>query len=118
MATSDWAYPFSSSSDPNVDLSSQDAFNEGAPYATFERMRRDDPVAWCEEERGKGFWSITRHADVLALNKDFKSLSSAKGIRMEDQTYEEYLARRTFQETDPPEHMKTRMRVGKAFSRS
>ena len=36
---------------------------------------------------------------------------------MEDQTREEYLARRTFQETDPPEHTRTRMRVAKAFSR-
>lgn len=43
MTNSDWAYPFSPSVDANVDLSSQDAFNEGAPYATFERLRREDP---------------------------------------------------------------------------
>jgi hypothetical protein len=36
---------------------------------------------------------------------------------MEDQSYEEYLARRTFQETDPPEHMMTRIKVAKAFSK-
>ena len=36
---------------------------------------------------------------------------------MEDQSEEEYLARRTFQETDPPEHTKTRVRVAKAFSK-
>jgi len=36
---------------------------------------------------------------------------------MEDQTYEEYLARRTFQETDPPEHSQTRVKVAKAFSK-
>jgi cytochrome P450 len=36
---------------------------------------------------------------------------------MEDQTYEEYLARRTFQETDPPEHSRTRVLVAKAFSK-
>jgi hypothetical protein len=41
---------------------------------------------------------------LLALNRQTDLLSSARGIRMEDQTYEEYLARRTFQETDPPEH--------------
>ena len=44
-------------------------------------------------------------------------MSSARGIRMEDQTYEEYLARRTFQETDPPEHSRTRHLVTRAFSR-
>ena len=36
---------------------------------------------------------------------------------MEDQSYEEYLARRTFQETDPPDHMATRIKVAKAFSK-
>jgi hypothetical protein len=65
----------------------------------------------------KGFWSITRHQDVIDLNRNFDLLSSARGIRMEDQTYEEYLARRTFQETDPPEHSRTRVLVSKAFSK-
>ena len=36
---------------------------------------------------------------------------------MEDQSYEEYLARRTFQKTDPPDHMQTRIKVAKAFSK-
>lgn len=117
MSKSEWAHPFSQSSDPHVDLSSMDAFNEGAPYVTFERMRRDDPVAWCEEKNGRGFWSITRHADILKLNKDPATLSSAKGIRIEDQTEEEYEARKTFQETDPPDHTYFRMLVNEAFSR-
>ncbi len=117
MSSTEWSYPFSYSTDPNVDLSSQDAFNEGAPYATFERMRNEDPVAWCEEKNGRGFWSITRHADILKLNKDAATLSSAKGIRIEDQTEEEYEARKTFQETDPPDHTYFRMLVNEAFSR-
>lgn len=117
MTPSEWAYPFSTSSDEYVDLSSQDAFNEGAPYATFERMRRDDPVAWCDELQGRGFWSVTRHADILHLNRDPETLSSARGIRMEDQSEEEYEARKTFQETDPPEHTFFRMLLNEAFSR-
>ena len=117
MVSSDWAYPFSRSTNQNVDLSSQDAFNEGAPYATFERMRQSEPVAWCEEENGKGFWSITRYSDILKLNKDFKTLSSARGIRMEDQSEDEYEARKTFQETDPPKHSHFRMLLNQAFSR-
>jgi len=100
-----------------ADLASHDAFASGAPHNTFARMRREDPMAWCDWDGGKGFWSVTRQADILELNRDFGLLSSAQGIRMEDQTYEEYLARRTFQETDPPEHMKTRIKVAKAFSK-
>ena len=89
-------YPFSYSKDPHVDLSSHDAFNEGAPFATFDRMRREDRVAWCEEKDGRGFWSITRHEDLMVVNKNVKVFSSAKGIRIEDQTEEEYEARKKF----------------------
>ena len=64
-----------------------------------------------------GFWSVTRHADILDLNRQTDLLSSARGIRMEDQTHEDYLARRTFQETDPPDHSQTRIKVAKAFSK-
>lgn len=103
--------------DGHADLSSHDSFTGGAPHNTFSRLRREDPLAWCEYSGGKGFWSVTRHADIMELNRDNKLLSSARGIRMEDQTYEEYLSRRTFQETDPPEHTRVRTLVAKAFSK-
>ena len=100
-----------------ADLSSHDTFAAGAPHNTFARLRRDDPLHWSDWSGGQGFWSLTRHADIFALNGKPDLLSSARGIRMEDQTYEEYLARRTFQETDPPEHMQTRVKVARAFSK-
>lgn len=99
-----------------ADISSHDSFAKGAPYNTFARLRRDDPMSWCDYAGGKGFWSVTRHKDILELNRNTELLSSAQGIRMEDQTREEYLARRTFQETDPPEHTRVRMLLAKAFS--
>ncbi|WP_375266737.1 cytochrome P450 [Planktotalea sp.] len=100
-----------------ADLTSHDTFTSGAPYNTFARLRRDDPVSWTEWDGGKGFWSITRYDDILEMNRNTKVFSSAQGIRMEDQSYEEYLARRTFQETDPPEHMQMRIKLAKAFSK-
>ncbi|GAB1361552.1 cytochrome P450 [Rhodobacter sp.] len=103
--------------DGHADLSSHDTFLQGPPHNTFARLRREDPMAWTEYAGGQGFWSVTRHADILELNGKPDLLSSARGIRMEDQTYEEYLARRTFQETDAPDHMKTRVKVAKAFSK-
>ena len=103
--------------DGHADLSSHDSFVHGAPHATFARLRRDNPMACCDYPGGQGFWSVTRHADILALNRDYATLSSAHGIRMEDQTEEEVLARRTFQETDPPEHSRTRLLLAKAFSK-
>ena len=103
--------------DGHADLTSHDSFANGAPHNTFARLRREDPVSWTPYPGGIGFWSVTRHHDILELNRDYELLSSARGIRMEDQTYEEYLARRTFQETDPPDHTRTRVLVAKAFSK-
>ena len=108
---------FNASDDGHADISSHDAYLNGAPHNTFARLRREDPLAWSEYQGGQGFWSITRHHDILELNRNFDLLSSARGIRMEDQTYEEYMARRTFQETDPPDHTRTRVLVSKAFSK-
>ena len=99
-----------------LDLSDHDSFANGVPHKTFERIRNEDPVFWTKEKNGRGFWSITKHADILKINRDNKVFSSAQGIRIEDQTEEEYLARRTFQETDPPEHRVTRMMLAPAFS--
>ncbi|WP_170422391.1 cytochrome P450 [Ruegeria arenilitoris] len=99
-----------------ADLGSHDSFAKGAPYNTFARLRREAPCHWSEFEGGKGYWSITRHADIDKMVRDVETFSSARGIRMEDQTYEEYMARRTFQETDGTEHRKVRMKVAKAFS--
>ncbi|MCA3446329.1 MAG: cytochrome P450 [Rhodobacter sp.] len=103
--------------DGHADLTSHDSFLGGPPHNTFARLRREDPVHWTEWDHGQPFWSLTRHADIHALNGKPELLSSARGIRMEDQSYEEYLARRTFQETDPPEHMMTRVKVARAFSK-
>ena len=101
-----------------ADLTSHDTFVTGSPFNTFARLRRDDPLSWTEWDGGKGFWSVTRYADILELNRNTTVFSSAQGIRMEDQTYEEYLARRTFQETDAPDHMQIRMKLARAFSKN
>lgn len=99
-----------------ADLGSHDSFASGAPYNTFARLRREDPCHWSDWDQGEGYWSITRISDISEMIRDVETFSSARGIRMEDQTYEEYMARRTFQETDGMEHRKVRMKVAKAFS--
>jgi cytochrome P450 len=104
--------------DGHADLTSHDTFAKGPPLATFARLRKDDPLHWTDYAGGQGFWSVTRHADIAAMNKRPEVFSSARGIRMEDQSHEEYMARRTFQETDPPEHSQTRMKLFRAFSRT
>ncbi|MEM6758706.1 MAG: cytochrome P450, partial [Pseudomonadota bacterium] len=99
-------------------LADHDSFVEGVPHDTFAQMRANAPLHWTPEFAGaRGFWSLTRHADILAAQKNVQTFSSAQGIRIEDQSREEYLARRTFQETDPPEHSVTRRKVNRSFAK-
>jgi len=108
---------WTSQDDGHAPLWSHDVFAEGPPLNTFARLRSEAPLHWSDWPQGRGFWSLTRYADIMALNRQPDLLSSAQGIRMEDQSPEEYLARRTFQETDPPEHTRTRMLVNRAFAK-
>ncbi len=102
----------------HLNLLDHDSFASGVPHNTFARLRKEDPVSWTEGDTDtKGFWSLTRYADIGLANKENLIFSSAQGIRLEDQSYEEYMARRTFQETDAPEHVATRRKVNPSFSK-
>ena len=80
-------------------LADHDSFVDGIPHDTFEQMRNDAPLHWTPPFAGnKGFWSLTRYADIMAAQKDTKTFSSAQGIRIEDQSREEYLAMVTEEE--------------------
>jgi cytochrome P450 len=102
----------------DADITDPDAFVSGVPLATFERLRRTDPVSWwTEHDGGRGFWAVTRYDDLLRVSRDVATFSSAQGIRLEDMSPEETVARRTMMELDPPEHTAYRRLVSKPFSR-
>jgi cytochrome P450 len=100
-----------------LDLTDPDVHTAGVPHATFQRMRDEDPIAWCEERDGSGFWSVTRYQDIVELNRDFRTFTSEQGIRLEEMDEEETEARRTMMETDPPAHTRLRRLVQGGFTR-
>jgi len=102
----------------HLNLLNHDSFANGVPHNTFMRLRKEDPLCWTDgDEETRGFWSLTRYADIALANKENLIFSSAQGIRLEDQSHEEYMARRTFQETDAPEHAEIRRRVNPSFAK-
>ncbi len=104
--------------DVDADITSHDTFEKGFPHMAFKRMRDDDPCAWVDEkDGGKGFWAVTRYNDIREVNGLPKIFSSAQGIRLEEQSKEEFEARKTFQETDPPIHTRQRMMFHRGFTR-
>jgi len=63
-----------------VNLADITRFMQGQPYADFARMRAEAPVMWHPEPLGgPGFWAVTRHADVMTVNGDPETFSSARG---------------------------------------
>jgi cytochrome P450 len=103
--------------DDRADITSHDTFVRGVPHATFDRLRRDDPVSWWDEADGGGFWAVTRYDDVLEVSRQTERFSSASGIRLEEMDPDELEARRTLMEMDPPGHTGYRRLVSRAFTR-
>ncbi|MEM7323244.1 MAG: cytochrome P450 [Actinomycetota bacterium] len=48
----------------------------------FARLRKEDPVHFNELETAGRYWSLTRYEDVRAVDGDWKTFSSARGITL------------------------------------
>jgi cytochrome P450 len=102
--------------DDHADITLHDSYVAGVPHATFKRLREEEPVSYTEEADGSGFWSVTKHEDVLYVSRHSELFSSAQGIRLEEMTPEECEARRTIMEMDPPRHSRYRRLVSRPFT--
>jgi len=56
------------------------AFRDDGHWAYFERLRAEDPVHWTPDSNYGAFWSITKYADIMAVDTNHQVFSSAKGI--------------------------------------
>lgn len=98
-----------------ADITAHETYLNGVPHATFKHLRDEDPVSWWDEPEGSGFWAVTRYDDVLAISHQPRLFTSTRGIRLEEMSEEETLARRTLMEMDPPEHTAYRRLVQPPF---
>ncbi len=84
-------------------------FSEDRWQGYFERLRKEDPVHFNETEWAGPYWSLTRYADIKAVDSDWENFSSANGItlglRMGAQPPPGSLQGiKTFIASDPPVH--------------
>src|SRR6195952_3653302 len=68
----------------HIDLLSPASFAAGQPHDQYRWLREHAPVRWHDEPGGPGFWAVTRHADVWAVDRDFQSFSSEPTIMITD----------------------------------
>ena len=68
----------------------QPALFEGdAIWPIFERLREEDPVHFVNSPEFGPYWSVTRWADILAVDSDHETFSSAEGIALISKAAEE-----------------------------
>jgi cytochrome P450 len=101
-----------------IDLTDPDLYEPGVPHAEFARLRADSPVHWHPEPApGRGFWAITKHADIVDVSKRHTEFSTAAGfVLLEDLEPDAMEARRSMIESDPPEHTRLRRLVSPLFT--
>lgn len=90
-------------------------FREDRWQDHFARLRAEDPVHFNEIETAGRYWSITKYDDVRAIDGDWETFSSAKGINLGIKEIAQSDAGPTqitsFIAMDPPEHTEQRKTV-------
>ncbi|RKS77251.1 cytochrome P450 [Actinomadura pelletieri DSM 43383] len=101
-----------------VDLADLDNFmDDETPWRMFEALRRAEPVHWNpEHDGGRGFWSLTRHADIVAVDRDSGTFTSEKFVNLEEVDERQAAIRRSMLETDGPRHMALRRIMQREFT--
>jgi cholest-4-en-3-one 26-monooxygenase len=103
----------------DVDLIDQDQYVIGVPHEQFALLRREAPVFWQAEPEGGGHWAVTRHHDVVTVNREVDTYSSGrKGALLFEPPDEQGIEtmRLLMLNMDPPMHTRYRRLVNKGFT--
>src|ERR1700686_3939719 len=96
----------------SIDVSDPRLYQEDSWRPLFAKLRRDDPVHYCEASRFGPYWAVTRYDDIFAVELDHENYSSASelgGIQVADQPKGQEIA--NFIRMDPPGHTAHRRTV-------
>ncbi|WP_055482656.1 cytochrome P450 [Sphaerimonospora mesophila] len=102
----------------DVDLADLNNFLDGeTPWRMFDVLRDEAPVHWQDEgEHGSGFWSLTRHADIVRADRDVATFTSTKFVNLEEVDDRQAEIRRSLLETDGPRHTSLRRLLQRDFT--
>ena len=84
------------------------------PYPTYARLRDEAPLYRNDE---RGFWALSRHADVLAAFRDSERFSNAEGVSIDPAASGPHAHKTmSFLAMDEPEHQRMRGLVSRGFT--
>ena len=107
-----------------IDLLDLDRFQRLEHWEMFDRLRQEAPVYWQDYPGKQGFWNVSQHGDLVAVNRDTATFSSEVGgisILTPDEYGDDGQGgndpRGTMMlYTDPPNHTRYRRLVSKGFT--
>jgi cytochrome P450 len=100
----------------DVDLSALDAFEHNAAWGEFDTLRREAPVFWNPEPApNSGFWAVTRHDDIITVDRDSETFTSTQHANLEELDDDLMDLRRSILETDGVRHRALRKLLQRDF---
>ncbi len=69
----------------DINVSDPNLFMNDNHWGYFERLRKEDPIHYCEESLFGPFWSVTKFNDIMEIEKNHGAFSSEGGITLGDQ---------------------------------
>jgi cholest-4-en-3-one 26-monooxygenase len=100
-----------------VELYNPDVYSAAVPHEAFRLLRKEEPVHFQKEPKGRGYWAITKYDDVVNISKNPKTFSSYHGTNIEDYSPDDMDAVRMLMvNMDPPQHNKFRKLASVAFT--
>lgn len=63
----------------HFNLSNLGGWSDGQPFDYFRSLREVAPVAWFDQKDSAGYWALTRHDDIKAVELDPDTFSSQMG---------------------------------------
>ena len=84
-------------------------FEQGIHHEIFARLRKEAPVHYSKTGPSGPFWSVTRHADIMAVDTNHKVFSSNRDVLIGDNP--QGFAPSSLIQKDPPIHDIQRMAV-------
>ncbi len=100
----------------DIDLTDLDVFERNEAWARFATLRREAPVHWNPEPSpNSGFWSITRHEDIVAIDRDSETFTSTGFVNLEEIDDDLIDIRRSMLESDGTRHRALRKLLQRDF---
>lgn len=99
-----------------IDLTDLDVFEANRAWPLFDELRSSAPVHWNPEPApNRGFWSVTRHADIVTVDRDHETFTSTDYVNLEEVDDDLRDLRRSLLETDGRRHRALRKLLARDF---